>query len=122
MFVHVFNPVACVCSSAQDAVLEALTALLEDPACSGNPVLKLVTGMVYAQENNHIEALRCCHQASTLEMYVCGFGHVCLSDGGMGWRAAAGCTLCWSITSASRHLPSKQDGFGGAGAAGNEPP
>lgn len=46
-----------------------LTQLLDDPACAGNTTLQLITGMVYAHDNNHIEALRCCHQASTLEMY-----------------------------------------------------
>ena len=53
----------------QEAVLGTLTQQLDDPACAGNTTLQLITGMVYAHDNNHIEALRCCHQASTLEMY-----------------------------------------------------
>lgn len=53
---------------SSDAALATVAEWLEDPSCSGNPTLLLVSGMLYAYEENYIDALKCCHTGATLEM------------------------------------------------------
>jgi coatomer protein complex subunit epsilon len=46
---------------------------LDDPMRSANPFVKLVAGIIYAAEGNHVEALKACHGGALLEM-----GAVCV--------------------------------------------
>lgn len=52
----------------QERVLSTLTEWLADPSCSGNPTTLLVAGLIYAGEEDYVEALKACHLGLTLEM------------------------------------------------------
>lgn len=54
--------------TAPDAAVSTIAEWLEDPACSGNATVLLIAGMIYAREENYIDALKCCHTGVTLEM------------------------------------------------------
>ncbi|PSC75635.1 coatomer subunit epsilon-1-like [Micractinium conductrix] len=48
--------------------LDAVAGWLSDPACASNPSVLLVAGLLYALEENYVEALRVCHTGGSLEM------------------------------------------------------
>lgn len=52
----------------QDEVLSTLSDWLGDTACNRNPNLLVVAGLIYAQEGNYVEALKCCHSGLNMEM------------------------------------------------------
>ena len=52
--------------------LDAVAGWLSDPACASNPSVLLVAGLLYALEENYVEALRVCHTGGSLEMWVLG--------------------------------------------------
>jgi coatomer protein complex subunit epsilon len=52
----------------QDTVLSTAQDWLADPACNRNATVLLICGMIYASEENYVEALKCCHTGTTLEM------------------------------------------------------
>ena len=54
--------------SQKAAALEQAAAWLTDPACTSNPTVLLVAGLLYALEENYVEALRTCHTGGSLEM------------------------------------------------------
>ena len=49
---------------------------LANPAISGNATVLLVAGIIYANEENLVEALKACHLGLTLEMWA---SHICIS-------------------------------------------
>jgi hypothetical protein len=55
---------------AQEAATAMLAEWLEDSACNRNPYVRLVAGLVYAQEGNEVEALKALNGGggATLEM------------------------------------------------------
>mmetsp|Transcript_13526 Transcript_13526/g.23742 ORF Transcript_13526/g.23742 Transcript_13526/m.23742 type:complete len:289 (-) Transcript_13526:816-1682(-) len=54
--------------ASKEAVLTTLSEWLADPACSRNPLVLLVAGILYLREGNYGDALRTCHAANTLEL------------------------------------------------------
>ena len=52
----------------QDAVLSTVSEWLGDSACNRNPTVLLISGLIYAQEQNYEEALKACHTGLSLEM------------------------------------------------------
>ncbi len=61
-FLHVFH--------FQDQALANLAEWLADPAIASNPTLLLVTGVIYAHEQNYNEALKHTHVGGTLDLWV----------------------------------------------------
>lgn len=55
-------------SSSTSECLEQIGAWLADPAYANNPTVLLMAGMIYALEENYVEALRACHSGLSLEM------------------------------------------------------
>jgi coatomer protein complex subunit epsilon len=49
-------------------VLSTAQEWLADTACNRNSTVLLVCGTIYAMEENYVEALKCCHTGTTLEM------------------------------------------------------
>eukprot|EP00884_Botryococcus_braunii_P011077 jgi/Botrbrau1/19971/Bobra.0059s0086.1 len=52
----------------KEAVLETVGEWVADPACSGNATTLLVCGLIYAAQENYVEALKACHTGLNLEM------------------------------------------------------
>ena len=52
----------------REAALEEVAAWLADPASASNATVLLVAGLLYALEDNHVEALKTCHSGTSLEM------------------------------------------------------
>ena len=52
----------------KEGVLEQVGAWTIDPTAASNPTVLLVAAMVYALEDNYVEALRICHNAANLEL------------------------------------------------------
>jgi coatomer protein complex subunit epsilon len=52
----------------KEAALDAAAGWLADPSCASNPTVLLVVGLLYALEENYVEALRACHTGGSLEM------------------------------------------------------
>jgi coatomer protein complex subunit epsilon len=52
----------------QDQALANLAEWLADPAIASNPTLLLVTGVIYAHEQNYNEALKHTHVGGTLDL------------------------------------------------------
>lgn len=48
--------------------LDAVAAWLSDPSYASNATALLVAGLVFALEENFVEALKACHSSSNLEM------------------------------------------------------
>ena len=58
----------------QEDCLSVVQNWMEDPVSNINPTACLIAGMIYANEGNHVEALKACHGAnSSLEM--CAVAH-----------------------------------------------
>lgn len=56
-------------SKAQHAAaLDAVAGWLADPAAASNPTVLLIAGLLYALEENYVEALRACHTGGSMEM------------------------------------------------------
>lgn len=51
----------------RDVVLSQLMEWMSDPMTSSNPFVALIAATIYANEGNHVEALKACHNASSLE-------------------------------------------------------
>lgn len=49
-------------------ILSTMNEWLTDVACNRNPTVLLMIGMIHAHEGNYVEALKCCHIGTTLEM------------------------------------------------------
>ena len=58
-------------STAQDEILNTLTDWVADPTCQGNAMTLTVAGIVFANEEKFVEALKACHTGLSLEMCVC---------------------------------------------------
>lgn len=54
--------------SKKDHVLSTIQEWLADPSCSSNVTLLLMAAMIFTNEGNNVEALKCCHSASSLEL------------------------------------------------------
>jgi len=52
----------------KESVLSTLGSWLQDPACSNNTTLLLMAAVVYQAEGNLVDALKCCHSSSHLEL------------------------------------------------------
>ncbi len=75
--------------ASQESVLTTVGEWVADPACSGNATTLLVCGMIYANEENYVEALKACHTGLSLEM--CGPSPLCqLHDCVFGGRGREG--------------------------------
>lgn len=51
----------------RDVILSQLMEWMSDPMTSSNPFVALIAATIYANEGNHVEALKACHNASSLE-------------------------------------------------------
>eukprot|EP00210_Caulerpa_lentillifera_P007204 g6894.t1 len=51
----------------REVVLSQLVEWMTDPMTSSNPFVALIAGTIYSNEGNHVEALKACHNASSLE-------------------------------------------------------
>jgi hypothetical protein len=54
----------------QEKVMSTMQEWLADPTCSSNTTLLLMASILYSNEGNDVEALKCCHSASSPELYV----------------------------------------------------
>jgi coatomer protein complex subunit epsilon len=63
-----FDPHFYMCFHFQDQALANLAEWLADPAIASNPTLLLVTGVIYAHEQNYNEALKHTHVGGTLDL------------------------------------------------------
>ena len=54
----------------QDTVLSTIQDWAQEPAYKNNATVLLVIGLIYAAEDNYVEALRACHSGISLELYV----------------------------------------------------
>lgn len=52
----------------QDIVFETLQQWLDDQAVNSNATVLLVAGIIYANEEKFVEALKACHTGLSLEM------------------------------------------------------
>lgn len=52
----------------REAAMEQVASWMSDPACASNPTVLLIAGLLYALEENYVEALRACHTGGSLEM------------------------------------------------------
>jgi coatomer protein complex subunit epsilon len=52
----------------QEEVLSTLTDWVVDPTCQGNAMTLTVAGIIYADEEKYVEALKACHTGLSLEM------------------------------------------------------
>jgi coatomer protein complex subunit epsilon len=53
---------------AKDTVISTLGQWLTDPACANNTTLALMATSVYQAEGNLVDALKCCHSTTSLEL------------------------------------------------------
>jgi len=54
--------------SKKEKVMSTMQEWLADPSCSSNITLLLMASILYSNEGNDVEALKCCHSASSLEL------------------------------------------------------
>lgn len=52
----------------QETILATVGEWVADPACAGNAMTLLACGLIYAAEENYVEALKACHTGLSLEM------------------------------------------------------
>mmetsp|Transcript_22348 Transcript_22348/g.31084 ORF Transcript_22348/g.31084 Transcript_22348/m.31084 type:complete len:292 (-) Transcript_22348:292-1167(-) len=52
----------------KDSVISTMQEWLSDPACSSNIQLLLMAASMLSYEGNYVDALKCCHSASSLEL------------------------------------------------------
>lgn len=52
----------------KEKVLAKLSEWMSDTVMKTNPMVCLVAGTIYCHEENHVEALKCCHAGATLDM------------------------------------------------------
>ena len=63
-----FTTIHAMLTVVQDDVLQTLTEWVADPTCSGNAMTLTVAGIIFANEEKYVEALKACHTGLTLEM------------------------------------------------------
>ena len=52
----------------QDAILSTIQDWAQEPSYRNNATVLLVIGLIYAAEDNYVEALRACHTGVSLEL------------------------------------------------------
>lgn len=52
----------------QDTVLSTIQDWAQEPSYRNNATVLLVVGLIYAAEDNYVEALRACHTGISLEL------------------------------------------------------
>lgn len=52
----------------QDTVLSTIQDWAQEPSYRNNATVLLVIGLIYAAEDNYVEALRACHTGVSLEL------------------------------------------------------
>ena len=73
--------------SPQEELLNTLTDWVADPTCQGNAMTLTVAGIVFANEEKYVEALKACHTGLSLEMCVILFSTAAHAHAGTGWEA-----------------------------------
>lgn len=68
MSLQAVKALALYMKDQREAALEAAASWLTDPAAASNSTVLLVAGMLYALEENYVEALKACHTGGSLEM------------------------------------------------------
>ena len=52
----------------QDTILSTVQEWAQEPSYRNNATVLLVIGLIYAAEDNYVEALRACHTGVSLEL------------------------------------------------------
>ena len=68
MALQAVKALALYMKQQKEAALEAAAGWLADPAAASNPTVLLVAGLLYALEEDYVEALRTCHTGGSMEM------------------------------------------------------
>lgn len=68
MSLQAVKALALYMKEQKEAALEAVAGWLADPTATSNPTVLLVAGLLFALEENYVEALKACHGGGSMEM------------------------------------------------------
>jgi coatomer protein complex subunit epsilon len=68
MALQAVKTLALYMKQQKEAALEAAAGWLSDPAAAANPTVLLIAGLLFALEENYVDALKACHTGGSLEM------------------------------------------------------